>query len=391
MKITWQLAALILFATHALAGGTTNLMVHQAGRQIVDAQGRQLQLRGVNPGGWLLWEGWIFGKGFTSQSTIEKKLTDLVGREETAQFCSGIYTNFISEADLAKIAALGFNSVRVPINWRLLQNDEGWRILDQLVDNCEKHRLYVVLDLHAAPGGQSGWFTCDPGASGESLWNSTSNQTLTVALWKKIAQRYRSRTIVAGYDLINEPSAPKGEALMDLYQRIIPAIRAVDAQHLIILEGNKLATDFSMFTQPLTNNLAYSFHIYNWFGDDRASRLAQYRALSASQNVPMWCGEFGENNYSMIRTTVKMFESPENSFSGWSFWTWKKTATGGPGLVTVKIPPGWQPVINWISAWFGGKPQRAPAVTGLHDFLEAVRLENCLLDQQMVDALKPKP
>ncbi|HEY5041285.1 MAG TPA: cellulase family glycosylhydrolase [Verrucomicrobiae bacterium] len=390
MKILWQLAALIFFAVHALAGGTTNQMVHQSGRQIVDAQGRPLQLRGVNLGGWLLWEGWIFGKGFTSQTAIENKLTDLVGREETARFRSGIYTNFISEADLAKIAALGFNSVRVPINWRLPQNDAGWRVLDQLVDNCEKHRLYVVLDLHAAPGGQSGWFTCDPGVARERLWNSTSNQTLTVALWQKVAQRYRSRTIVAGYDLINEPAAPDGGALVDLYQRIIAAVRAVDTQHLIILEGNKLATDFSMFAQPLTNNLAYSFHLYNWFGDDRASRLAQYRALSTSQNVPMWCGEFGENNYAMIHTTVEMFESPENSFSGWSFWTWKKTATGGPGLVTVKIPPGWQPVINWIGSLFGRKPQPAQADTGLRDFLKAVQLENCQLDQQMLDALKPE-
>ena len=388
MKKIWQTVVLILFAARALAGDT-NLMVHQSGRQLVDAQDRALQLRGVNLGGWLLWEGWIFGKGFTSQTGFEDKLTELAGRDETMRFRDQLYQNFISEADLAKIAALGFNSVRVPINWRLLQSDAGWRVLDQLLDHCEKHRLYVVLDLHAAPGGQSGVFTSDPDAAGERLWDSPGCQRLAESLWRQIAQRYRDRAIVAGYDLINEPVAPSGTALADLYRRLIAAIRAVDAQHLIILEGNKLATDFSMFARPLTNNLAYSFHLYNWFGDDRARRLAQYRALSVGQNVPVWCGEFGENKYAMIHSTVNMFEAPEYGFSGWTYWTWKRAPTGYPGLVTIKPPPDWRPVINWTGSWFGRKPERNQAVTGLNEFLEAVKLENCQLDQQMVDALRP--
>jgi len=389
MKIIWPLAGLILFAAQTQAEVATNRMVHQSGRQLVDAQNQPLQLRGVNLGGWLLWEGWIFGKGFTSQTAIEDKLTELVGREETVRFRGRIYQNFIAEADVAKISTLGFNSVRVPVNWRLLQDDAGWRVLDQLLDRCEEHRLFVVLDLHAAPGGQSGWFTCNPDAAGERLWNSPSCERLTVALWKQIAQRYRDRAIVAGYDLINEPAAPDGAALVDLYQRLISAIRAVDAQHLIILEGNKLATDFSMFPQPLTNNLAYSFHLYNWFGDDRARRLAQYRALSASQSAPVWCGEFGENNYAMIHTTVQMLAAPTNGFCGWCYWTWKRAPTGHPGLITIKIPARWRPVINWVGSWFGRKPLSPAAIAGLNDFARAARLENCELDQKMAAALEP--
>lgn len=344
---------------------------------------------GVNLGGWLLWEGWIFGKGFTAQSAIADQLTELVGHEETSRFRDGIYRNFVAESDLAKIVELGFNSVRVPVSWRLLEDDAGWRVLDRLIDDCEKRRLYVVLDLHAAPGGQSRLFICDPGKAGDAVWNSPDSQLRTIALWQAIAQRYRDRTTVAGYDLLNEPMAPGGTALVDLYHRIIAAIRAVDPQHLIILEGNKLATDFSMFSRPLTDNQAYSFHIYNWFGDDRAKRLAGYRALSVSQNLPVWCGEFGENNYEMIRTTVHMFDAPENGFCGWSFWTWKKAPTKFPGLVTVKVPPDWQAVMNWIGAWFGRRPGRAQAVAGINNFLQSVRLEHCQLDEQMVNALNP--
>jgi aryl-phospho-beta-D-glucosidase BglC (GH1 family) len=323
MKATWPMAALILtlFAGHAQAAEPANPMIHRSGRQLVDGQGRAVQLRGVNLGGWLLWEGWIFGRGFTSQSVLEEKLAAAAGPEAAAQFRDRLYENFITGADVTNIAALGFNCVRVPVNWRLLQSDAGWRILDRLLDHCGQQHVYVVLDLHAAPGGQSPWFTCDPGKGGARLWSEATNQQLTVSWWGQIAQHCRDRATVAGYDLLNEPAAPDGEALAALYQRIIAAVRAVDARHLIILEGNKLATDFSMFPQPLTDNQAYSFHIYNWFGDDRARRLAGYRKLLASQNVPVWCGEFGENNYEMIRTTVQMFESPENGFSGWAFWT----------------------------------------------------------------------
>jgi aryl-phospho-beta-D-glucosidase BglC (GH1 family) len=240
------------------------------------------------------------------------------------------------------------------------------------------------------PGGQTRWFISDPGPARDSVWVSHESQERTIALWKKVAQRYRDRACVAGYDLINEPAAPNGAALVDLYRRIIETVRSVDSQHLIILEGDKSATDFSMFSRPLTDNQAYSFHIYNWFGDDRAKQLAQYRALSAAQNVPMWCGEFGENKYDMIRTTVQMCESPENGFSGWAFWTWKRAPDTYPGLVTVKVPSSWQSVIGWIGSWFGRKPAQAQALIGLDDFLKAVRLENCQLDQQMLEALRPK-
>src|ERR1039458_10785252 len=92
MKKIWQTVVLILFAARALAGDT-NLMVHQSGRQLVDAQDRALQLRGVNLGGWLLWEGWIFGKGFTSQTGFEDRLTELAGRDETMRFRDQLYQN----------------------------------------------------------------------------------------------------------------------------------------------------------------------------------------------------------------------------------------------------------------------------------------------------------
>lgn len=387
--LTGAFSALMLLAVQAMAAEPPNSMVHQSGRAIVDGRGQPLKLRGVNLGGWLLWEGWIFGDGFSSQTAIEKKLSKLVGPDEVNRLRAEICDGYITEADIARISALGFNCVRVPMRWRLLQNGQ-WPVLDRLIDNCAKHGVYAVLDLHSAPGGQSDWFTCDPENGRGELWSSPEDQQLTVSLWKEIAQRYRDRTAVAGYDLINEPSAPGGPALTDLYQRIITAIRSVDTNHLIILEGNKLATDFSIFPHPLTANQAYSFHIYNWFGDDRKRRLAQYRALSVSQDVPIWCGEFGENNYAMIHSTAQMFDAPENGVSGWTFWTWKRAPAGHPGLVTVTLPADWQQVIRWAGSPLRRAPSREQALEGFKEFLTAVRLDNCQLDNRMAEALKPK-
>jgi aryl-phospho-beta-D-glucosidase BglC (GH1 family) len=381
----------------ATSGTAANPMLHTSGAQLVDAQGQPVKLRGVNLGGWLMWEGWMFGEGFVSETELVKKLNTLAGFEATQDFRRGIYTNFIAEEDLRKIAELGFNSIRVPINYRLLDGgasqavyqEAGWKLLDQLLDWCDKYHLYAVVDLHSAPGGQFHFFTADPGDSDISLWQSADNQRQAAALWRALAKRYKSRKCLAGYDLINEPYAPTGQALVELYRQQVDAVRAEDKQHLIFIEGNKLATEFSMFAKPLDANMAYSFHIYTWFGDNRSERLTTYVKLAQQQKVPLWAGEFGENNYHMIGTTVTMFEAhPE--ICGWAFWPWKKAATGSPGLVTVKAPGDWQKVMAWIDhPFFNSKPSADETRHAMKAFLDAVKLANGQLDEQMAKALLP--
>jgi hypothetical protein len=379
------------------SGAAANPMLHAIGGQLVDARGNAVILRGVNLGGWLLWEGWIFGEGFVSETDILKKLNTLVGFEATQAFRRGIYSNFIAEEDLRKIAELGFNSVRVPVNWRLLDGgapkavyqEAGWQLLDRLLDWCDKYHLYAVIDLHAAPGGQSGLFMADPGGAGLSLWKSAEPQRQTAALWGALARRYKTRTCLAGFDLINEPSPPKGGSWLELCRQLVAAVRAEDRQHLIFIEGGSLASDFSMFDKPLDGNMAYSFHIYTWFGDNRSQRLRTYETLAKRQNVPLWAGEFGENNYKMIGSTARMFgEHPE--ICGWAFWPWKKAPSLSPGLVTVKVPADWQTVMAWIDhPLLHRKPGVAEAGRALQAFLEAVKLARGQLDQQMVQELLP--
>jgi len=363
-----------------------NPMLHQSGLRIVDGAGRPVKLRGVNLAGWLQWEGFLFGKGiFTSYSKIIGKLELLVGPEETARFREEIFRSFITEADVRKISELGFNTVRILVNKHALEDQTGWNVLDDALSWCEKYHVYAVIDFHAVPGGQSRLPTSDPDG-GELLWHSEDNQASTAAIWKKIASRYSGRKIVAAYDLINEPVPPTGPELVNIYERIIRAIREVDPNHMVFLEGGKMAKEFSMFTKPLCDNQAYSFHMYTWFGDNREKLLNSYRALAGQQHVPLWCGEFGENTYEMTGSTVGMFEaSPE--IAGWTYFPWKRAPTKYPGLVTFEVPEDWRKVMTWITAPLFNRPTRGRAREGMQEFTQAVRLERGSLDQRMVSIL----
>jgi hypothetical protein len=364
--------------------GSANPMVHQAGLQIVDGVGRPIKLRGVNLAGWLQWEGFMFGKGiFTSYSKILNKLDLLVGPQETARFRDEIFRTFITEADIRKISQLGFNSVRILINRHALEEDTGWNVLDNALSWCETYHVYAIIDFHAVPGGQSRIPTSDP--EGPLLWDSEDNKGKTVAIWKQLATRYRGRKIVAAYDLINEPVPPSGPQLVTMYERIVRAVREVDPNHMVFLEGGKMATDLSMFTHPICDNAAYSFHMYTWFGDNRERLLNSYRTIAASQQVPLWCGEFGENTYEMMESTLRMFEAPE--IAGWSYFTWKRAPTKYPGLAIIDVPEDWKKVMNWIAAPLFNRPMRGRAVSGMHEFVQAIRMENTPVDHRMASIL----
>jgi hypothetical protein len=362
--------------------------VHRVGLGLVDETGRPLTLRGTNLGGWLLWEGWIWGASINvlhfwgqSQSAMEERLAQAGGADALCRFRQGVRERFITEADIAAIADAGFNVVRVPLNHRdfACEGSPGWTLLDRLLDWCEKHRVYAVLELHSAPGGQTRFFISDP--EPVLLWDSEQAKDRTVALWRALAQRYAGRSIVAGYDLLGEPMPPEGDDLVDLDRRIIAAIRAVDVGHLLIVEGTDYARDFSMFRAPLDDNQIYSFHLYTWFGDDRASRLRGFTRVAAAQGIPMWCGEFGENTLPMLESTLDMFDAQTPALVGWSFWTWKRTARSNwATLHGLQLPAGWQRLVDWAVNDDGRRPAPEDARRSMEEFLGAADLARSTSD-----------
>jgi hypothetical protein len=335
---------------HAIAAGG---VVHRAGGQLVDGGGAPLVLRGVNLGGTFLWEAWIWGGEISlfhmddqSERHIRGALAQLVGDADVAAFARTVYDRMAGDADFAAMAAHGFNVVRIPLHHRVLETADGLALLDHVLELAEAHGVYVVLDLHAAPGGQSKYFVADP--EGDSLWSSQSAMARTVELWRALAARYRGRAVVAGYDLLNEPDPPNGRALVDLYARTIRAIREVDPDHLIVLEGSEAARDFSMFRAPLDANQIFSFHLYTWFGNDAAKRVTSYAELAKQLGAPMWCGEFGENKVEAVREQVGLFDR-NAGVAGWAFWTWKRAKNRFPALHEIVMTPSWQQTVEWLA------------------------------------------
>lgn len=374
-------------------GQTVARFVHQDGASLMDENGKPLALRGVNLGGWLLWEGWIWGADLNifkldgqSQTRLLEKMASIIGKEETEQFAQEVFDSFITERDIAAIAEMGFNSVRVPLNHRAFESGgKGFEYLDRLLRWCEQHQVYVVLDLHAAPGGQSRLFTADP--DGQLLWKSAEQRERTATLWKGIAQRYASRSIVAGYDLLNEPVPPSGRALVDLYRQIISSIREVDPNHLLILEGANFAKDFSMFTAPMDANQAYSFHFYSWFGEDPKKALKPWVAIANQHRVPLWAGEFGENATKEVIRTLDVFDAQTPALAGWSFWTWKKARNGSPALNEIPVSTQWRKFVNWAVNGRGRAPTPPELRAAKAEFIRAFTLETTIGSSDTREAL----
>lgn len=370
--------------------------IHRDGRTLKDSTGKTIHLRGVNLGGWLLWEQWIWGGKFKSQQYIENNLVRLAGQEETNRFNENVFRKYITEEDIRQISLQGFNVVRLPFNHRLFDTlaeatayqGVGWEILDQTLNWCKKYGVYAILDLHGAPGGQSPYFIADPVKP--HLWKSVAAQTKTIALWKAIAQRYKNHTAVAGYDLLNEPIPGHNKDLLALYQKIIAAIRQVDMQHLLVVEGAAFASRFDFFTTLPDENMAFSFHLYTWFGGDPVKKVQKHMAFSKNMNVPMWCGEWGENKYEVIEHTVKALDDPAAGFSGWCFWTWKKVQVPGkfPALNGVRTSADWMTLMNGTGKSLKKlKLTPAQVKTAMANFAAAIVYAQCTRDEKLLTLL----
>lgn len=367
--------------------------VRAEGRKLVNGEGREILLRGVGLGNWLLPEGymWKFPEQGDRPRRIEGFVERLVGSEKAAQFWELYYERYIMEADIERMAAEGFNSIRVPINARfLIEDGEPLTIkphrldyLDRLIGWCSVHRLYVILDLHGAPGGQTGTNIDDSERDHPDLFTDEKNKRLTVGLWRMLADRYKDEWIVAGYDLLNEPlpdwfAAYNGQ-MLPLYQEIVGAIREVDTRHLIILEGVHWATDWSIFTEKIDDNLMLQFHKY-WSTPDTES-IRPYLDKREEWDVPIFMGEGGENNTDWYAAAFQLFE--EHNIS-WNFWPWKKMDTGNSPC-SINKPDDWHVLVQALEG--GECPAAAVAERILWNMLHNLPLERCTYHEHVVRSL----
>src|SRR5207249_8671092 len=181
---------------------------------------------------------------------------------------------------------------------RLKTGGSGLRTVRQSCRLVPERGVYVILDMHAAPGGQTG-DNIDDSFGYPFLFGRRESQELTVSLWRKLAARYRDQPAVIGYDLLNEPIAHYFDAaslnpkLEPLYRKIVSGIREVDRNHMIFLGGAQWDTNFKVFGAPFDRKLVYTFHKY-WMTVNQGA-IQEYLNFRDKYNVPVWMGESGEN------------------------------------------------------------------------------------------------
>ena len=366
--------------------------VHAKSAHLVDGSGNQLQLRGVGLGNWLLPEGymWKFGPGAESPREIETLVARLLGEDSAEVFWKNFRDSFISEKDIAWIAESGFDHVRLPINSRTILTGEGlpieagFALIDRVIEWCRKHRLWVLLDLHGAPGGQTGTNIDDSPNNKPELFMDRRYRDQTLELWRLLATRYAEEKVVLGYDLLNEPLPNDWQyeyvdELSTLYRELTAVIRAVDPNHLIVYEGTHWATNWDLFTEVWDENSLLQFHKY-WSAPDTAS-IQKFLDARDRLGLPIYMGESGENNLEWLYTAFRLYE---NYNIGWNFWPWKKMETI-TSPVSVIAPIGWDEIRN--CAHGGAIVLREKAQAIFDQWLTNMRVENCVWRPDIVGEL----
>ena len=381
-----------------------NKFISIKGKEIIGADDKPFLMRGTNLGNWLVPEGYMFK--FTKVSSprlINEALTELLGPDETAAFWKKYQDTYITAADINFLKQSGMNSIRIPFNYRLFtaesymgqsNPERGFELLDRVISWCKQEGLYVILDMHCAPGGQTG-DNIDDGYGYPFLFKDKASQQLTVAIWQKIADRYKDETTVMGYDLLNEPIATYFNAeefnpsLEPLYKEITKAIRTVDKNHILFLGGAQWDSNFKVFGPPFDSKLVYTFH--NYWTDADKKVIQDYIDFRDKYNVPLYCGETGENTDQWVGDFKKVLE--KNNI-GWHYWPYKKM-DNTKGIVTFNIPAGYDKIIEYTEkprTDFEAIRKAAPSdreliKTALYGFLDNCKFENCRPNKGYVEAL----
>ncbi len=385
------------------------------GREIVDASGRPVILRGMGLGGWMLQEGYMLEvPQLGTQQVIRARVNELIGPEKTEAFYQAWRDNHTTKADIDAMAQWGFNSIRLPMHYALYTLpvdeepvaggqtwiEEGFRRTDELLRWAKANDLYLILDLHAAPGGQGNDINIsDRDPALPSLWEDRRHQDKMVALWRKLAERYKDEPYIGAYDIINEPNwgfadpADKngcnetGNApLRELLMRTTAAIREVDTRHMIVIEGNCWGGNYRGVLDAglWDDNLVLSFHKY-WSVTTRES-IADILALREKHGIPLWLGETGENSNDWFARTVAL---AEGEGIGWAWWPLKKIRYNNP--LEIRPNPGY---FKLLAYWRGEgpKPSAREAEEALMRFARHdIRHENNVVHPDVIDALFRAP
>lgn len=311
--------------------------------------GNRIILRGVNVGGWFVQELWMCPtketKTVKDQKTIESTLVTRFGEEKANELLNVYYDNFWTTQDFDNCQQMGLNCLRLPIWYYNIVDKNGevredaFDRIDWFVSEAGKRGIYVIIDMHGAPGSQNDKDHSGDVNSNKGLWQGTDvvyNQNLYIQIWKLIAQHYNGNPTVAGYDLLNEPYCAAGEytdsTVWDLYDRAYDAIRTVDKNHVIIMEATWEAYNLPNPEKYGWTNVMYEYHYYNYDSqtnaDDQLEMLKRKinTIKMMDYNVPSYIGE--TSFFSNTESWKKCLTELNNNDISWTLWTYKVTGSG---------------------------------------------------------------
>ncbi len=329
--------------------------------------GKPFMLRGWAFGSWMNLEHFMMGMPGTN-SMILNAFSEVYGTAHAEEWLDSLLENMVSESDVRYLKSLGANSVRIPFGYHHLMDDgnpgvfseKGFRRLDRAVKLCAENELYVILDLHSAPGGQNPDWHSDNRTGQAEFWDFRCFQDQVIWLWQELAKRYADNPWIAGYDLINEPGhTVSPEQIQNFYARATKAIRAVDADHILFLEGTDFGRDFTTLGELTDPQTALTVHFYPFVLEedvldpsmDDAHRMQIFAEIFEGQikaagayHRPIWCGESGYEILDgqeafiaeLLDHNVRLCE--ERGIS-WNLWTYKDARR--MGIVVPKKDSNW--------------------------------------------------
>ncbi|MET0535665.1 MAG: cellulase family glycosylhydrolase [Steroidobacter sp.] len=406
----------LLLALALILGANANAQfVHTRGTQIVDAKGQPLLLVGPNLGNWLVFEGYMLDvdvAGWRTPSGFRAGIKYALGGDEarTQQFVRKWRETYVTAETVRQIKALGFNSVRVPFSHQLFWDgtsltDEGFEYFDRIIRYCRDNGMYVQFDMHTAPGYQNpGHHSDNPHEQAREsvgFWADWNNVELAARIWAHIAKRYADEPAIWSWDLINEPVTrnEKEQARLEESYRVMgAAIRAVDRNHILSIQGDWWGSDFGPLNTKWDERLVFQMHHYPEQGikephDTKPGGLGDRLRKARNVGVPLWLGEFGENTPDVLRDIADWAQRNAVGYAPWSF----KRIETDRALWSIRKTPGYQGVIDYIKTGaYPNKPSGTPPANAFVDliaFAETIGKGDpaVTLVPSFVDAVRPTP
>lgn len=383
---------------------SSDAFVRIEGADLIKPDGEKLFIVGTNLGNWLNPEGYMFGFQKTNSGRfIDEMFCQLAGPDFTKEFWKAFKDNYVTRKDIEFIASTGANTIRLPFHYKLFTDEDymgltgkqdGFARVDSVVNWCRDNGLYLILDMHDAPGGQTG-DNIDDSYGYPWLFESEASQKLFCDIWRKIADYYKNEPVILGYDLMNEPIAPYFENMEELntlleplYKRVVKVIREVDTHHIVLIGGAQWNGNFHPFKDSkFDDKLMYTCHRYG--GPPTKDAIMNFIHFRDSVNLPMYMGEIGHNTDEWQAAFCQTMR--ENNI-GYTFWPYKKKDNSC--FMGIKEPENWKLVMDFSEAPRStykeirdARPDQGLVRKAMLEFIENSKCENCVPQQGYIESL----